>query len=178
MLCGLMTLISYIGRTKPPTGMETGTSPPKFTIISTTQASTGVSKFMSTFFKDGEATVLSMLLSQSTNHNINQLLKFSTISTDSPESLFKDIQPMLGSLCTMLRFWTQRSGTPFSEMTIWTTLLLTSIGIKLSLPEQDLPHLKMLAMNTRPSFLNKLIDSSIQFGLVSGLLPPMYAPGG
>lgn len=178
MLCGLMTLTSYIGRTKPPTGMETGTSPPKCTIISTTQASTGVSKFMSTFFKDGEATVLSMLLSQSTNHNINQFLKYSPISTDNPESLFKDTQPMLGSLCIMLKFWTQRSGIPFSEMMIWTTLLLTFIGIKLSLLDQDLPRLKMLAMNTRPSFLNKLIDLSTQCGLVSGLSPPMYALGG
>jgi len=119
MLCGPMIHISYIGQTKPQTGMETGTSRPKFTIISTTPASTGASKSTSTFFKDGEVTVLSTLSNQLTSLNINQWSTFSKISTESQESSFKDIQLMLGSLCITLKFWTQRFGTLFSEMTIW-----------------------------------------------------------
>lgn len=178
MSSGPMTLISFIGQTKPQTGTETGTLPPRHTSISTTQVSTGASKFTRRFFKDGEATVPSTLSNQLTSHNINQLLKFSRISTDSQESLFKDTQLTLGLLCTMLRSWTQRFGTLFSEMTIWIKLLLIFIIIKLSLLVQDLLPPKMLAMIMRPSFLNKLIDLSIQSGLASGLSPLMYAPGG
>ena len=178
MLSGLMIIISFIGRTKPQTGMETGTSPPANTTTLTTPASTGVSKSMNHSFKDGEATVPSTLSSQLTSHNINQSLKFLRISTKSQESLFKDTPLTLGLLCIMLKFWTQRFGTLFLEMMIWIRLRLIFIIIKLSLPGRDLRPPKMLAMIMRPSFLNRLIDLSIQSGLESGHLLLTYAPGG
>lgn len=178
MLSGLMILISFIGRTKPQTGMETGTSPPESTTTSTTPASTGASKSMNHSFRDGEATVPSTLSSQLTSHNINQSSKFLRISTESQESLFKDTPLTLGSLCITLKLRTQRFGTLFSEMMIWIRLRLIFIIIRLSLPGRDLRHQKIHAMIMRPSLVSRLIDLSIRYGLESGRWPLTCAPGG
>jgi len=169
---GPAILLSNIGQSKQPTGLETGTLRPNSTITLTSRPSTGGSKFMRVSCKDGEPTVLSTPLSQSTSHSIIHSLMFSKTFTENLENLFRDILLMLGLLCTQLLTIMLQYGTISSEMMTWTKLLLISTIIKLSWESQISLLLKMLVTNMRPESLGKPIASSTQFGLVNGPSQP------
>ena len=154
---GQTQIISFTGNIKHQDGMVIGTSKLNLTTISILVALNGVSKFTKLFCKDGVPTAHFMLLNQSTNLKINQSQKPYKLFIKNQESLFKNIQQMLGLLCTTPKYWTGEFGTTCSEMMTWIMLLLIFIGIKHSLPVNDLKTYKMHVMSMKPQSQHKLI---------------------